>query len=169
VNRARFLLGLASVLAGTTVLLVVLGVVYNPFIIVLAVPFGVGTYMIWGDATGRIQARARRRGRTRESRRARRRTDRRRAGPGEGRRVDGNLGGDPGGGRSRERRSAPTVDTGPTDEEARQVLGVATDADEAEIKSAYRERAKQLHPDRANGDEEAFKRVTEAYERLVEG
>jgi hypothetical protein len=169
VNRTRFLLGLASVLAGTTVLLAVLGVVYNPFIIVLAVPFGVGTYVIWGDATGRIQARARRRSRTRRSRRAQRRTDRRQGGPGSGRRVDGNFGGDAGRTRSRERRSAPTVDTGPTDEEARQVLGVAADADETEIKSAYRERAKRLHPDRADGDEEAFKRVTEAYERLLEG
>jgi hypothetical protein len=165
VNRARFLLGLASVLAGTTVLLVVLGVVYNPFIMVLAVPFGVGTYLIWGDATGRIQARARRRSRTRRSQRARRRTDRQRPSSGGGRRVNGDAGRT----RSRERRSAPTVDTGPTDEAARRTLGVATDADEAEIKSAYRERAKELHPDRTDGDEEAFKRVTEAYEQLLEG
>ena len=163
-NRARFLLGLASVLAGTTVLLVVLGVVYSPFILVLAVPFGVGTYLIWGDATGRIQARARRRSHTRRSRSARRRTDRQWAGPGRERRVDDDLGGDAG----RNRRRAPTVDAGPTDEEARQTLGVETDADEADIKSAYRQRAKELHPDQAGGDEEAFKRVTEAYEQLLE-
>lgn len=166
-NRARFLLGLASVLAGTTVLLVVLGVVYNPFIIVLAVPFGVGTYLVWGDATGRIQARARRRSRARRARRTRRRTDRQPPGSGGERRVNG--GGDAGGARSQERRSAPTVDTGPTDEAARRTLGVGADADEAEIKSAYRERAKELHPDRTNGDEEAFKRVTEAYEQLLDG
>jgi curved DNA-binding protein CbpA len=48
------------------------------------------------------------------------------------------------------------------------VLGVAPDADEDEIRRAYRERAKEVHPDAAGGDEEAFKRVTEAYERLVE-
>ena len=72
--------------------------------------------------------------------------------PGRERRVDDDLGGDAG----RNRRRAPTVDAGPTDEEARQTLGVETDADEADIKSAYRQRAKELHPDQAGGDEEAF-------------
>jgi len=67
-----------------------------------------------------------------------------------------------------ERRSAPTVDDGPSAEEARRVLGVEPDADDAEIKRAYRERAKELHPDQAGGDEEAFKRATEAYERLLD-
>jgi hypothetical protein len=167
VNRARLLLGVASVLAGTTVLLAVLGVVYNPLILVLAVPFGLGTYMIWGDATGRIQARGRRRSRSRRSQRARRRADTHRASPGRGG-VGGESRGDAGRTRSRERRSAPTVKHGPTDDEARQVLGVAAGADEAEIKRAYRERAKEAHPDRSDGDAERFKRVTEAYEQLTE-
>lgn len=169
-NRARFLLGLASVLAGTTVLLGVLGVVYNLFILVLAVPFGIGTYMIWADATGRIEARARarrsRRERTRRSREPRERAYRRRAGRGARRRATGGVGADST--RARERRYAPTVDDGPTPEEARQVLGVGPGADEAEIKRAYRERAKEVHPDQAGGDEEAFKTATEAYEQLVE-
>jgi DnaJ-class molecular chaperone len=78
------------------------------------------------------------------------------------------MGGEAGQTRSRERRTAPPVDSGPSAEEAREVLGVPTNADEAEIKRAYRERAKEVHPDRAGGDAEAFKRVTEAYERLVE-
>jgi hypothetical protein len=171
VNRARFLLGLASVLAGTTVLLAVLGVVYSPLILVFAVPFAVGTYLIWGDATGRIQARARRRSRSRRSRTTRARTDRQRAGPG-GQGGVGSVGSEVGGDarrrRSRERRSAPTVERGPTNDEARRVLGVAADADETEIKRAYRERAKEVHPDRSNGDAESFKRVTDAYEQLVE-
>ena len=47
------------------------------------------------------------------------------------------------------------------------MLDVGTDADEAEIKRAYRERVKAVHPDQAGGDEEAFKRVTEAYECLT--
>jgi hypothetical protein len=167
VNRARFLLGLASVLAGTTVLLAVLGVVYNPIILVFAVPFGVGTYLIWGDATGRIEARARRRSRARRSRRTRGRDGRRRGQAERRRRVADGIGADANGGRSRGRRSAPPGGGGLTAAEARRVLGVAADADETDIKRAYRERAKEVHPDQAGGDEEAFKRATEAYERLA--
>jgi molecular chaperone DnaJ len=49
-------------------------------------------------------------------------------------------------------------------------LGVARDADEAEIKRAYRQKAKELHPDRNPENrakaEEDFKRIAEAYEVL---
>ncbi|WP_418284979.1 J domain-containing protein [Halorubrum sp. DTA46] len=41
-------------------------------------------------------------------------------------------------------------------------LDVARDADAGEVKRAYRERAKETHPDQG-GDEEAFRRVREAY------
>ncbi|WP_050033060.1 J domain-containing protein [Halorubrum halophilum] len=41
-------------------------------------------------------------------------------------------------------------------------LDVATDADADEVKRAYRERVKETHPDQG-GDEEAFRRVREAY------
>ena len=41
-------------------------------------------------------------------------------------------------------------------------LDVATDADAAEVKRAYRERVKETHPDQG-GDEESFRRVREAY------
>ena len=49
------------------------------------------------------------------------------------------------------------------------VLGVTRDADETEIKKAYRKLAMEHHPDRNNGDkaaEEKFKEITEAYEVL---
>ncbi len=49
------------------------------------------------------------------------------------------------------------------------VLGVARDADDGEIKKAYRKLAMEHHPDRNNGDkasEERFKEITEAYEVL---
>lgn len=49
------------------------------------------------------------------------------------------------------------------------VLGVAKDADTAQIKSAYRKLAKELHPDVNPGDsivEQRFKEVTAAYKLL---
>ena len=52
------------------------------------------------------------------------------------------------------------------------VLGVGRDADEAQIKSAFRKKAMQYHPDRNPGDGEAernFKQVNEAYEILKDG
>jgi curved DNA-binding protein CbpA len=36
------------------------------------------------------------------------------------------------------------------------------------VRAAYRERVKEVHPDTEGGDEEAFKRVTRAYETLRE-
>jgi len=50
-----------------------------------------------------------------------------------------------------------------------EVLGVSPDADEEEIKRAYRKLAMEHHPDRNDGSKEAeerFKEVTEAYEVL---
>lgn len=49
------------------------------------------------------------------------------------------------------------------------ILGVDSDADEKEIKRAYREVAKKYHPDKNNGNkesEEKFKKAAEAYEVL---
>lgn len=46
------------------------------------------------------------------------------------------------------------------------VLGVARDATEADLKRAYQRRARELHPDTQSGDEESFKELTAAYEVL---
>jgi molecular chaperone DnaJ len=49
------------------------------------------------------------------------------------------------------------------------VLGVARDADDKELKSAFRKLAMKYHPDRNPGDEEAeqqFKEINEAYDAL---
>ena len=46
-----------------------------------------------------------------------------------------------------------------------EILGIDRGADEATIKSAYRKKAMQFHPDRNPGDKEAeekFKEATEA-------
>jgi molecular chaperone DnaJ len=53
-----------------------------------------------------------------------------------------------------------------------EVLGLAKDAGEGDIKSAYRKAAMKYHPDRNPGDkeaEEAFKEASEAYEVLSDG
>lgn len=53
----------------------------------------------------------------------------------------------------------------PREREACEVLGIDVDADVAAIRTAYRERAKETHPDHG-GTEAAFKRVRWAYEYL---
>ncbi len=53
-----------------------------------------------------------------------------------------------------------------------EILGVARDASEEEVKKAYRKLAMQYHPDRNPGDhaaEEKFKEAAEAYEVLRDG
>jgi DnaJ-domain-containing protein 1 len=62
---------------------------------------------------------------------------------------------------------APRTDSGPTAAEAYDILGVDASADQSAVRSAYRERVKETHPDRG-GSEEEFKRVTAAYDRLSE-
>lgn len=42
------------------------------------------------------------------------------------------------------------------------LLGVGRDASTTEIKQAYRERIKEVHPDQG-GDRETFRRVQDAY------
>ena len=43
-----------------------------------------------------------------------------------------------------------------------EVLGVAPDAPDGVVENAYRERVQETHPDKPDGDEEAFRRVQEA-------
>ena len=49
-----------------------------------------------------------------------------------------------------------------------QVLGISRDADQKEIKQAYRKLALRFHPDKNNAEdaEERFKEIGEAYEVL---
>lgn len=52
-----------------------------------------------------------------------------------------------------------------------QILGINKNADQAEIKKAYRKVAVKYHPDKNPGDkiaEERFKEISEAYEVLAD-
>ena len=51
---------------------------------------------------------------------------------------------------------------------ARALLGVAPDADDRELRKAYREAAKRAHPDRPTGDAALFRDVLAAYRLLQE-
>jgi curved DNA-binding protein len=52
---------------------------------------------------------------------------------------------------------------------AREVLGVGPLAGAGEVRRAFREAAKQAHPDRPGGDERRFRQVVAAYHRLQPG
>jgi len=153
VDRDRLLLGLAATFAGLTVLLTVAALAVQPFLLLVALPFGLVTYFLWYQATGRLEARTRRRGDPATRSRATGRTA-----------STGPRGGTGG---QRRRPGAPAADDGPSRAEAYRRLGLEPGADEAAVKRAYRERAKEVHPDTADGDQEAFKEVTRAYERLT--
>lgn len=47
-----------------------------------------------------------------------------------------------------------------------EILGVAPDSSLEDIKKAYKQRAKEWHPDRATGSEEKFKNLVQAYKIL---
>ena len=55
-----------------------------------------------------------------------------------------------------------------TAREAYDRLGLDPDADAEAVKRAYREKVKEVHPDTRDGDEDEFKRIKTAYERLEE-
>ncbi|RCU47533.1 J domain-containing protein [Haloplanus salinus] len=161
-DRDRLVLGLAAVFAGLTVVLVVLAFVRQLFLLFIALPFAATTYLMWHHATGRIEDRARREARASRATAGRRG---RRAPGGFGAAARGAASGARVGGR---RREAPTADAGPSRREAYETLGLDTDAGEDEIRRAYRAKVKEVHPDAEGGDEDAFKRVNRAYERLRE-
>ncbi|WP_144903978.1 J domain-containing protein [Halobellus captivus] len=180
-------IGITAVLAGTTVLFVVLGIAYQPLLLLFASIFAAATYFIWYHASGRLGERIKR---TTASAAGARRQRRRSAnaagrGPGDfegfgpGRRAATGSRGHENRARGSQRQSDRRRDdwrrvdrrrdpTEPTLAEAYRTLGLDADADADAVRAAYRERVKTAHPDADGGDEEQFKRVNRAYERLKE-
>jgi hypothetical protein len=161
VQKDRLVFALTLVFAAMTGLVLLIAVAaVEPALFVVAVPLGAATAFFWYQSSGRLHERVRRTqragGRRRESRggfgagaRREARRDRQRAHNGGRRRPRGQT----------------ASDLSPA--EAYRRLDLRAGANESEVRRAYRRKVKEVHPDRG-GDEEAFKRVTEAYETLVE-
>ncbi|WP_123533562.1 J domain-containing protein [Halosimplex salinum] len=192
---SRLVTALAVVFAATAALFGIFGFVYNLGFLLVAALFGAVAYFMWYHASGRFaqrlyrgveaQAEPGRGGATRGGRNERggfgagpredweppRDEDaRRRARATQGQRVGGGrrrARADRGGQR-RQRAAAAAQRSGPTAAEAYETLGLDPSADEDAIKAAYREKVKEVHPDSSTGDEEAFKKVNSAYERLTD-
>ncbi|WP_459192202.1 J domain-containing protein [Halosimplex sp. J119] len=183
----RLVSGLTVVFAATAALFAVFGVVYNLGFFVVAALFGAVAYFMWYHASGRFARRlyrsverraepggqrggfgagpredwepprdegARRRARAAAGQRVRQESRRRR------RAQQGQQ--------RRQRAAAAAQRGGPTAAEAYDTLGLDPGADDEAVKAAYREKVKEVHPDAASGDEDRFKEVNAAYERLTD-
>lgn len=181
------LLWLAVVFGGLAVTLGLAAVATGQlFVLLIVAPFAVTAYFMWLQSTGRLRERLRDNARAGSfgDRRGRGTTfgaEARRTG-GEGARAEwareraaqGAFEGERRGpfrdrrrrrGRRDGRRRPPG--DGPTLSEAYDALDLSTDAEMERVRSAYREKVKETHPD-SGGDEEEFKRVTAAYDRIRE-
>jgi hypothetical protein len=174
VDRNGLILGVSAVLFGITALMLIVGIVVSPFFLAVAVPFGASAYLLWYQASGKLGDRVSREaaagnlgddrgfgfdpgpfgGRTADGDTARERARRARQNRRRGRRRTG--------------ASRETDPSTPSPSEARRILDVDATASDDEVKSAYRRKAKEHHPDTDSGDEEKFKQVSRAYERLSE-
>jgi hypothetical protein len=149
-------LGLAAVFAGLTTLLAVAALARQPFLLVVAIPFGATTYFLWYHASGRLAVRAAERQTSHATRSRRFRTAR-----------STRTAGQSPGGRRRTTRSS-RANRGPSREQAYRTLGLSPGASDDAVRQAYRQKVKEVHPDTESGDEESFKRVNRAYERLTD-
>jgi hypothetical protein len=185
VYGSRIVTGLAIVLGAMAALFLILAVTASLVFVFVSAVFGASAYFVWYHASGRL---ARRVYRSVESRARPNAGGGTGAGPrddwesprdGQRARTRANAGGFGAGARraaagggagDRQRRARPpgAGTDGPTEAEAYDALDLEQGADESAVKSAYREKVKTVHPDRPDGDEEQFKEVKAAYERLTD-
>jgi hypothetical protein len=181
VPRSQFLIVLGAVLGGIAVMMGMLAIAVQPLMLFVAIPFAAAGYMIWYHGTGRLAERMRRQAaREAASRRGRVGEGGNRDGPGDPQWADADFrqrrSRGPFGGARRSgdrRRARDTTDRAPRTNDmgldrAYSVLGVDPGSDADTVRSAYREKVKEVHPDTEDGDEDSFKRVNEAYETLQE-
>lgn len=173
VQHDRLITGIAVALGVCATVLVVVAIKFPPVVIV-ALALGAAAYFMWYQTSGRMARRfyrsVERQARANDGRSKPTGDD-----PGFGAGPRGEW--SPPGGEGRTRRGRTTgqrqqtvsPNSRPTRAQAFEVLGVDPDADDATIKQAYREKVKQVHPDTEGGDQEQFKQVTRAYERLTDG
>lgn len=175
-------MGVTAVFAVLTATLTVVGVLSNPAILVLALMFGLSTYLMYYHVSGKMAARVYERV---EEQAATNDHSRRRGGFGAGPRDEWRP---PRDGqrargfaqqvrdsrqrtrRTRQQRSGGRQRRSPqglTTAEAYQRLDLDPGADDHAVKQAYREKVKDVHPDTETGSEAEFKRVKAAYETLT--
>ena len=167
---------LASVLTGLAAVLLIAAIAVQPFLAVAAVPFAAGAYLVWESSIGEYSRAGPSAGRRARARRARAADDRTASdGPGGttagGRRHEHSQKDERARAEGRRRASGRERAREPDSlarREAARVLGVDADAEPAAVRSAYRERVKEVHPDTDGGDAETYQRVNDAYERLSE-
>lgn len=172
-QKDRLVFGLTALFAAMTALIAIMTVVFRqPVLVVMLIPLALLTYAFWYRSSGKLRERIAQSG-TRTRRSGGSETGGFGAGPREGfesargqrareareRRQRARRGGGRG-------RGGPQPSPSISKSEAYRRLGVEPGADEAAVKRAYREKVKEVHPDRG-GDEETFKKVTEAYETLT--
>lgn len=181
-QKDRLVLGLTLLFAAMTALVAALGVALRePVLVVVLIPMVVLTYAFWYRSSGKLRERFAQTG-TRSRRERGSETGGFGAGPRAGfesargqrareawerRQREQRAGGGARGGGGRRGRAGPQPSPSLSKAEAYRRLGVEPGADEAAVTRAYREKVKEVHPDRG-GDEETFKKVTEAYETLTE-
>lgn len=172
---------LAALFAVMAAMLTLAAAVVGWPVLLLAAPLAGVAYLFWYHASGRLTERLReqaRHGPTAARGNRQRRRAATAAGTGSRRnrsrwagepRAGARWAGDPRSGRgpTGRQRSPPQADSGMSPNRARGVLGVGSGADSEAVRTAYREKVKETHPDRG-GSTEAFQRVTEAYETLDE-
>lgn len=163
-------MALATVFAGLAVVVTVVAFVYEPFVFVLAALFGVVAYFMWYQASGRLTERVYREV-EKQARKNNGHRERSRGGFGAGPRGEWTPQSEWARGvgftaDQQQQQAQPTNQT-LTTAQAYEILGVDPGVEAPAIKQAYREKVKDTHPDTDTGDKEAFRRVNEAYEQLM--